>query len=84
MQFHLEAGTELVSSWTEDFAVEIAEYAPDWFTRHPVEACRHGAAADAAGLALARAWIALIRPASPSGTGPARRKRNEFVSESTA
>jgi GMP synthase (glutamine-hydrolysing) len=84
MQFHFEAGTQLVRSWTKDFAAEIEEYAPDWFGRMPREAARHGKAADAAGLALARAWIKLVRPASPSAAGPARRKRNEFVSESTA
>jgi GMP synthase (glutamine-hydrolysing) len=31
-----------------------------WREAHPAEAARHGAAADAAGLALARAWVALI------------------------
>ena len=39
----------------------IADYAPDWPERHPVEAARHGATADAAGLALARAWVGLDR-----------------------
>ncbi len=66
IQFHFEAGTELVASWTRDFAAEIADYAPDWFDRHPAEAARHGRAADATGLALARAWIAQARSASPS------------------
>ena len=35
IQFHFEAGTELVEGWTRDFADEIAEYAPDWPERHP-------------------------------------------------
>ena len=61
IQFHLEAGTELVSQWNRDFADEIAASTPDWFERHPAEAARNGAAADAAGLALARAWLALVR-----------------------
>ena len=66
IQFHFEAGTELVESWTRDFAEEIAEYAPDWPERRPLEAAKHGAAADAAGLALARAWIERIACASSS------------------
>lgn len=66
IQFHFEAGTELVQSWTRDFAHEITPYAPDWFERRPAEAEKHGAAADAAGLALARAWVSLVRPASSS------------------
>ena len=39
----------------------IAEEAPDWPERHGREAARHGEAADAAGLALARAWVKLVR-----------------------
>jgi GMP synthase-like glutamine amidotransferase len=66
IQFHFEAGTELVESWTRDFAHEITPYAPDWFDRRPIETKKHGAAADAAGLALARAWLGLVRPASSS------------------
>ena len=60
IQFHFEAGTELVASWTQDFAHEIRPYAPDWFERHPEEARRYGGAADAAGMALARAWLGLV------------------------
>jgi GMP synthase-like glutamine amidotransferase len=74
MQFHFEAGTELVASWTRDFREEITPYTPDWFRRHPDEAAKHGAAADAVGLALARAWVALIRPSAtcrPGATEPA-------------
>jgi GMP synthase-like glutamine amidotransferase len=81
IQFHFEAGTELVASWTKDFAAEIANYAPDWFDRHPLEAARNGPKADAAGGALARAWIARI---SPTRAGPARTRASEFVSESQA
>jgi hypothetical protein len=61
IQFHFEAGTELVASWTRDFADEITPAVPDWFDRHESEAAQHGAAADSAGLALARNWVALIR-----------------------
>ena len=59
-QFHFEADTGLVADWTRDFAHEIAPFTPDWFDRHGQESARHGPAADAAGLALARAWVGLI------------------------
>ncbi len=81
IQFHFEADAALVASWTKDFAAEIVDSAPDWFDRRPAEAARYGPAADAAGLALARAWVALIAAASPSGAEPARREQSEFVSE---
>ena len=80
IQFHFEAGTELVASWTRDFAAEIADYAPDWFDRRPVEAARHGKAADAAGLALARAWTALAAP-SPRREDAARTSRDNILPE---
>jgi GMP synthase-like glutamine amidotransferase len=61
IQFHFEAGTELVESWNRDFRHEILPTVPDWFERYPREAAQHGVAADAAGRALARAWIVTIR-----------------------
>lgn len=61
IQFHFEAGTEVVAEWTRVFAHEIEPVTPDWFGRHAAEAARYGAAADAAGRAVARAWIALAR-----------------------
>ena len=84
IQFHFEAGTEMVASWTRDFADEIRPYAPDWFDRHPREAALHGTAADAAGLALARAWIDLIRPHSQNGAVPATNGSGTFLSEGSA
>lgn len=60
MQFHFEAGTELVAAWNRDFEHEIRPANPDWLDRHPAEAARHGVAADAAGRAIASAWVALI------------------------
>jgi GMP synthase (glutamine-hydrolysing) len=45
------------------FADYLAEHHPDWASRHATEAARHGEAADAAGLALARAWVGRIRAA---------------------
>lgn len=84
IQFHFEAGTELVSRWTTGFAEEIAACAPDWPARHPAEATKHGARADAAGLALARAFIAQIRPASPAVKEQARKRESAAVWESGA
>ena len=84
IQFHFEAGTELVSTWTRDFADEIEDCAPDWFARHAGEAERHGAAADAAGRALARAWISRVRPASPNADDTAKSRRTEILPESSA
>jgi GMP synthase-like glutamine amidotransferase len=61
IQFHFEADRRLVEGWNRHFADEIAEYMPDWPERFAVEAARHAAAADATGLAVARAWVGLIR-----------------------
>ena len=60
IQFHFEADRRTVERWNSDFAEVIAKETPDWPVRHPHEAARHGPAADAAGLALARAWVKLI------------------------
>jgi GMP synthase-like glutamine amidotransferase len=60
IQFHFEADPALVGEWSERFAGWIAEREPDWGSRHKAEADRFGPAADAAGLALARAWVSTI------------------------
>jgi len=57
-QFHFEADCPLVGEWTQMFAHSLAERHPDW--RHDEEEAAHGPAADAAGLALARAWVSTI------------------------
>jgi hypothetical protein len=61
IQFHFEADRSLVDRWSRDFATEIAAYEPDWPRKRGEDAARHGSAADAAGLALARAWARLLR-----------------------
>jgi GMP synthase-like glutamine amidotransferase len=61
VQFHFEADRALVSRWNETFASHIVAHTPDWPERHAGEAARHGARADAVGLAIARAWVNLIR-----------------------
>lgn len=60
IQFHFEADRALVGDWNRAFAPYLAEHQPDWPARFDGEAARHGPAADAAGLALARAWVAVI------------------------
>lgn len=59
-QFHFEADRPMVRDWSASFASLIAERHPDWSDRLDDEIARHGAAADAAGLAIARAWVATI------------------------
>jgi len=60
VQFHFEADRTLVDGWSRDFADTIAARRPHWAGVHKDEEARHGAAADTAGLALARAWVATI------------------------
>ena len=63
MQFHFEAGLEVVEGWRARFRAAIAAKAPDWLDHYENEVRAHAADADRAGLALARAWVATI-PAS--------------------
>lgn len=61
MQFHFEASRALVADWTREFPHVTDRLHPDWSTRdHANEAAAKGAAADAVGLAIARAFVALI------------------------
>ena len=57
IQFHFEADRPLVREWNVAFSAYIAERHPDWPGRFESEAERHGPDADAAGLAIARAWV---------------------------
>jgi GMP synthase-like glutamine amidotransferase len=63
IQFHFEADQTLVEKWNARFADYLDEKQPDWKHRHVGEAAKHGRQADAAGRAIARAWVAQIRPA---------------------
>ena len=68
IQFHFEADRALVERWNEDFAEFLAARQPQWRGVHAAEAARHGPAADAAGLTIARAWVAQIaRVRQPAG-----------------
>ena len=60
-QFHFEADRALVAQWSEAFAALLGESRPDWAAgEHRRQAGLWGEAADAAGLAIARAWVARI------------------------
>lgn len=59
-QFHFEASRAVVGDWLARFPDGIDRMAPGWAQRHPELAATRGVAADAHGLALARAWVALI------------------------
>ncbi|WP_197727881.1 type 1 glutamine amidotransferase [Rhizobium leguminosarum] len=59
-QFHFEANAAVVAQWKAEFPDTIARIAPGWLENHAELAARHGAAADAAGLAIARGWVSLI------------------------
>ncbi|MDX8452369.1 type 1 glutamine amidotransferase [Mesorhizobium sp. VK9D] len=59
-QFHFEADTPMVRDWSTSFAATIAERNPDWNDRLDDELASNGPDADAAGLAIARAWVATI------------------------
>ncbi|RCW87734.1 type 1 glutamine amidotransferase [Phyllobacterium bourgognense] len=60
IQFHFEADTKLVDEWRRVFHDQIKNLDPDWLANYGTYLERDGAEADAAGLALARAWVALI------------------------
>jgi GMP synthase (glutamine-hydrolysing) len=67
MQFHFEAGTRVVEDWNRIFEGQIRGLDPDWLVQYPQHAARHAGPADAAGLALARAWVGTIRPHETGG-----------------
>jgi GMP synthase-like glutamine amidotransferase len=59
-QFHFEADRPMVKDWSTSFAPTIAARHPDWAGKLDGEMARNGPDADAAGLAIARAWVATI------------------------
>lgn len=60
IQFHFEADLSLVREWNGAFSDAIAERHPNWAGGFEQEAARHAGKADAAGLAIARAWVGTI------------------------
>ncbi|ODN71687.1 type 1 glutamine amidotransferase [Methylobrevis pamukkalensis] len=67
-QFHFEAHRQAVGEWVEDYAELIAREVPGWLDRYGEEAGTRGAEADATGMAIARAWVGLIRPDAAAET----------------
>lgn len=59
-QFHFEASRAVVADWSVTFADAVERRHPGWAEALPALAATHGPAADAAGLAIARAWVALV------------------------
>jgi GMP synthase-like glutamine amidotransferase len=62
-QFHFEASRAVVDGWVAEFPDLIASIAPGWLEARAALAAQNGPAADATGLALARAWVATISAA---------------------
>ncbi len=60
IQFHFEAGVDLVREWNASFADHLGEHQPDWTIRFEAEAAIHAPLADPIGRAIARAWVATI------------------------
>lgn len=61
MQFHFEASRRVVADWNREFPDSVERMQPGWLaTHHPERAAVQGVQADTAGLAIARAWVALI------------------------
>ncbi len=60
MQFHFEASRSVVAHWTREFSSAADKMFPGWTDLHPTQAASHGVQADLHGLAIARAWVALI------------------------
>lgn len=59
-QFHFEASRAVVTDWTRRFPDLIEAQSPGFLARLHTEAAEKGIPADAHGLAMARAWVALI------------------------
>ncbi len=60
MQFHFEASRAVVATWTRILPDVVEGKEPGWTAALPTRAATVGAEADAHGLAIARAWVALI------------------------
>lgn len=59
-QFHFEMSRSVIEAMARDWRDTMLGLDPDWETAYPVRAAGDGVAADAAGLAIARAWVAQI------------------------
>ncbi len=76
-QFHFEASRDVVEEWREKFPDMMEGSRPGWLDEHRGLANVHGPAADATGLALARAWVRQIEVAERADTAQAERLAGE-------
>lgn len=60
-QFHFEANAAVVDWWRGEFRETIEKKEPGWLEAYPQHVAKHAAAAEAAGLAIARAWVRTIK-----------------------
>lgn len=60
MQFHFEASRAVVEDWKRGFAATIERMMPGWLADYDTHAATDGVRADAAGLAIARAWVGQV------------------------
>ena len=60
MQFHFEVSRAVAAAWNCRFPKEVEARHPGWLSEFDALAARHAPASDAAGLALARAWVAQL------------------------
>ncbi|EEW25535.1 type 1 glutamine amidotransferase [Rhodobacter ferrooxidans] len=61
VQFHFEASRAVIADLNRDLPDLMEKMEPGWLAAHPARAATLGAQADAAGLALARAWVAQVQ-----------------------
>ena len=59
-QFHFEANAAVVDRWRTEFKATIESKEPGWLESYPELVAKHAAAAETAGLAIARAWVRTI------------------------
>lgn len=59
-QFHFEASRAVVADWSREFGDTMNRMDPGWTDTLAERAAAQGVAADAHGLAIARAWVALV------------------------
>ncbi len=59
-QFHFEANAAVVDRWRSEFKESIERNEPGWLEKYPELVAKHAAAAETAGLAIARAWVKTI------------------------
>lgn len=59
-QFHCEASRAVVADWNRSFGAGLDAMNPGWLATCETLADQKGPASDANGLAIARAWVALI------------------------